>query len=102
LKRNGKFGLTNIEAPSTKAKRMQKKTSTQIKKPSRPTYAKPSPLKKSFPNKKKQTSKTSITCLKCGKTGHKAMECKVEQKVHEWFADKLELRDKVLAILANR
>ena len=57
------FSLTNIEAPSTKAKRIQKKTTSQIKKPSRPTNPKPSPSKKSFPNKKKQPFKTPITCF---------------------------------------
>jgi len=39
--------------------------------------------------------------LQCGKPGHKATERKIEQNVNELFVDKLDLRDKVLAILAN-
>jgi len=95
------FGMRNVKAPSTKAKRMQKKASNQIKKPFKLAYPKPSAPKKSFPNKKKQSFKTTITCFKCGKPGHKATECMVEQKVNELFSHKLDLRDKVLAILAN-
>jgi len=95
------FGITNVEAPSTKAKRLRKRTNTQIWKPSRPTYPKPSPPRKSFSNKKKQPFKTPITCFKCGKLGHKAIECKVEQKVNELFIDNPKVCDKNLAILAN-
>jgi len=95
------FGLTNIEAPSTKAKRIQKKSATQIKKPSRPNYSKPVLPKKAPPNKKKQPFKTPITCFKCEKQGDKDTECKVEQKVDELFFDKPELRDKVLATLTH-
>ena len=95
------FGLTSIEAPSSKAKRIQKKSATQIKKPSRPNYSKPVLPKKVPPNKKKQPFKTPVTYFKCGNQGHKATECKVEQKANELFIDKPKLRDKVLAILAH-
>ena len=47
------FGITNVEAPSTKAKIIQKKASNQIKKPFKHAYPKPSPPKKYLPNKKK-------------------------------------------------
>ena len=80
---------------------MQKKSTTQIKKPSHPSYLRPIPPKKFLPNKKKQPFKTPMTCFKCGKQEHKGTECKVEQKVNELFIDKPELRDKVLAILAH-
>jgi len=59
------FGFRNIEAPSTKAKRIQKKVSKLIKKPFRPSYPKSPRSKKTFAYKNKQPSKTLLTCLKC-------------------------------------
>jgi len=55
---------------------------------------------KPFSHKKKQPSQTPLTCFKCEKPIYKARNCKVEQKVNE-FADKPDLRDKVLAIMEN-
>jgi len=51
--------------------------------------------------KKKKTSKPKrpIVCYKCGKTGHKAFQCKTEQKINELFSEDPELRGKLLALL---
>jgi len=68
------FSITNIEAPSTKAKRIQKKVSKPIKKPFKPSYLKSPPPKKPFAYKKKQPSETPLTCFKCGKLGHKVTD----------------------------
>jgi len=98
------FGLTKIEAPSTAHKRIQKKRAQpRFKRPPRQPkpfvkkeQSKPTPKKKQS-NKKKKT----IVCYKCGKIGHKAFQCKTEQKINELFFGELELQKKLLALLAE-
>ena len=88
------FGVTKIEAPSTVRKRIYKKKA-QTKRPIRQpkpfikrgqVSSKPSPKKKAFKKQKKP-----IVCYKCGKTGHKAFQCKTEQKINELFSGEPEL-----------
>ena len=99
------FGITKIEAPSTTRKRLQKRRP----KPNfrRPIPKQPKPfVKKDHPKhvpKKKQTSKKKkpVVCYKCGKVGHKAFQCKTEQKINELFSDDPELQKKLLALLTT-
>jgi len=53
------FGLTNIEAPSTKAKRIQKKSATQIKKTFSSKLLKTSSSKKGSSQQKETTFQNS-------------------------------------------
>ena len=84
------FGIEKIEAPSARRKRIVKRKgpprkpfrSKPITKPS-PPPSKPKPKRKG-PTKQ---SKRPIVCYKCGKPGHKAFQCKTEQKINELFAE---------------
>ena len=40
-------------------------------------------------------------CYKCGKIGHKAFQCKTEQKINELFSGEPELQKKLLALLTK-
>ena len=96
------FGITKIQAPSTARKQIQKKRAQpKFKRPPRQPkpfvkkeQAKPPPKKKQ-PREKKKT----IVCYKCGKIGHKAFHCKIEQKINELFSGEPELQKKLLALL---
>ena len=94
------FGITKIVAPSTARRKAQKK---QKPKPRQP-FRQPKPFikkeTKPTPKKKKTTKpKRPIVCYKCGKTGHKAFQCKTEQKINELFSGDPELKQKLLALL---
>ena len=51
------------------------------------TTGKPSPKKKMSKKQKKP-----IVCYKCGKTGHKSFQCKMEQKINELLSGEPELQ----------
>ena len=95
------FGVTNIEAPSTTRKRINKKRA-QPKRSSRArpfvkrssTEAKPSPKRKATKKQKKP-----IVYFKCGKTGHKSFQRKAEQKINELFSGEPELQKKLHSLL---
>ena len=88
------FDITKIEAPSTARKRFQKKrTQTNIRRPPRPLKSfKKKEIPKPIPKKKQpRKKKTTTVYYKCGIIGHKAFQCKVEQKINELFSKELEL-----------
>ena len=98
------FGIEKIEAPSTHKKRIAKRNDP-TKRPFRPKpVAKPSqPVAKPKPTRKPSTTQTKkpIVCFKCGKPGHKAFQCKLEQKINEIFSGDPELKNKIHALLIN-
>jgi len=100
------FGITKIEAPSTSRKCLQKRKPKPTFK--RPPLKQPKPfVKKEQPKptpKKKQTSQKKekpIVCYKCGKIGHKAFQCKTEQKINKLFFGDPELQKKLLDLLTT-
>ena len=98
------FGITKLEAPSIARKRAQKK---QFKPKPKPAVRKPKPFVKTkqpkpiLKRKKTNKGKKPIVCYKCGKTGHKAFQCKTEQKINELFSGDPELKQKMLALLTK-
>ena len=96
------FGITKIEAPSSKAKRAKKDVHKWFKRPTKPPNDSP-PAFNSKPtsSKKKSAKKKAVVCCKCGEPGHKTFHCKIEQKINELVADQPELQKKLLAILAK-
>jgi len=42
-----------------------------------------------------------VVCYKCGKPGHKAFQCKTEQKINELFSGDPDLKQKLLALLTQ-
>ena len=96
------FGITKIEAPSSNAKRAKKVVHKIFKRPTKPpNNSSPAFNSKPTSSKKKNAKKKPVVCYKCGKPGHKAFQCKTEQKINELFADQPELQKKLLAILAQ-
>ena len=98
------FGITKIEAPFTARKRIQKKRA----KPSlRLPPRQPKPFvkrehPKSTPKRKQLIKKKKpIVYYKCGKTGHKAFQCKTEQKINELFSGDPKLKQKLLTLLTK-
>jgi len=59
-----------------------------------PPPAKPRPKRKA-PKKQKKP----IVCFKCGKSGHKSIQCKTEQKINELFAEDSQMKSKLLSLL---
>ena len=96
------FGIAKIEAPSSKAKRAKKAVHQRFKRPTKPlNNSAPAFNSRPTSSKKKNAKKKPVLRYKCGKPGHKAFQCKEEQKINELFADQAELRKKLLAILAQ-
>ena len=94
------FGITRIIAPSTAHKKAQKKQKPKPRPPIRQARPFVKRETKPTPKKKKTTKpKKPIVCYKCGKTGHKAFQCKTEQKINELFLGDPELKQKLLALL---
>ena len=96
------FGIEKIEPPSTKRKRI-----IEWRKPTRQPFT-PKPVAKSSPalakpklkgKALKKASKKPIVCFKCGKPGHKAFQCKTEQKINELFAEDAQMKAKLLFVL---
>ena len=89
------FGVTKIKAPSAVCGKVQKKrTQAKIRKPQPKTFLKKeqTPYKPS-PNKRSpKKPKKPMVCYKCRKTGHKAFQCKTEQKTNEPFVKNLTFR----------
>ena len=81
------FGIEKIEAPSTRRKKIIKPKGP-ARRPFRPQpIAKPSPppAKPRPKGKALKKQKKPIVCFKCGKLGHKAFQCKVEQKIMNYL-----------------
>ena len=96
------FGVTKIEAPSAKRKKIAKRKWPQ-RRPFRPkTVAKPNPPTITKPKNTRKGSKKQkkpIVCYKCGKIGHESFQCKTEQKLNELFPGDPELKQKLHALL---
>ena len=95
------FGITKIEAPSSKAKRAKKAANKRFKGSTKPPNNSP-PVFNSEPtsSKKKKVKKKLVVCYKCAKPGYKAFQCKTEQRINELFAYQPELQKKLLVIFA--
>jgi len=99
------FGITKIVAPSAACKKtLKRKAQPKFKRPlSQPKpfvkkeQPKLAPKKKPHPAKKKKP----IVCYKCGKVGHKAFQCKTEQKINELFSGDPDIHKKRLVVLTN-
>jgi len=98
------FGVTKIEAPSTRRKKITKRKGPP-RRPFRPkTVAKPIPRTTTKPKGKRKDSKKQkkpIVCYKCGKTGHKSFQCKTEQKINELFSGDPDLKQKLHSLLTR-
>ena len=99
------FGITKIEAPSTARRKAHKRLNKSKQKPPvrqpKPFHkreTKPIKAQQRKPNK----TKKPIVCYKCGKTGHKAIQCKTEQKIHELFSEDPKLKQKLLSLLITK
>ena len=83
------FGFEKIEAPSTKRKRFNNRKGKHKKTPfsaqrhitakAHSFYKKKKKQTKNIPKKQTQP----IICYKCGKAGHKSIQCKMKQKINE-------------------
>jgi len=96
------LGIEKIEAPSTKRtciikrKGPSKRPFKPRPKPSpNPTSTKPKPKSKAS----KKAAKKPIVYFKCSKPGHKAFQCKTEQKISELFAEDAQMKAKLLSVL---
>jgi len=88
------FGVTKIEAPYAVRRKVQKKRAqAKIRKPHPKIFVKKeqTPYKSSPKKRSPKKQKKPIVCYKCGKTGHKAFQCKTEQKINELFFEEPDL-----------
>jgi len=84
-----------FKPPSTKGKKIAKRKGPP-RRPFRPkTIAKPNPPTTTKPKntqKGPKKQKKPIVCYKCDKTGHKSLQCKIEQKINELFSGDPDLK----------
>jgi len=72
------FGYTNIVAPSTRSAKKNKayKSSRKVRRNKTRRSFEESPKKKSMFRRPSKSSKNKDVCWNCGKTGHRANDCK--------------------------